>query len=260
MCVLKKIVILPLLLFVCTVTAQDASDCNFERNVHEAGFLGGASYYMGDFNPNLTPLKSPSWYGGLMYRYNFARYFAFRGQLGAGTLRGTGKGMTGLLPDPLNNNWKFDRPWLFVDVMTEFNFIPYNAADIRKKQRFTPILLLGVGASYLMANTVQSPTPPASGSHNGASSLFINIPVGIGAKWCFAERMTLGVEWIWRISFYNEVDYYKGVDPKHAPGINNDWTGTIGLTLSYLFRQSVPCPASTVHKPSKHKYKGILNN
>ncbi len=259
MYILKKIVILPFLLFVCTAVAQNASDCNFERNVHELGIVGGASYYMGDFNPNLTPLKSPSWYGGLMYRYNFARYFAFRGQLGMGTLRGTGEGLIGLLPDPLNNNWEFNRPWLFVDVMTEFNFMQYNAADIRKKQRFTPVLLLGVGTSYLMANTVKVASRSRSGSSN-ASSLFFNIPVGIGAKWCFKERMTLGVEWIWRISFYNEVDYYKGVDPNHSPGINNDWIGTIGITLSYLFKQSVPCLSTTVHKPSKHKFKGILSN
>lgn len=257
---LKKILILPFLFLLFTAAAQDASDCNYERNAHEIGLLGGASYYMGSFNPNLTPLKSPSWYAGMLYRYNFKRYFAARGQLGFGTLRGTGEGMSGLSFDPAGNNWEFNRPWIFFDVMAEFNFMTYNAVDIRKKQRFTPVLMLGVGASYLLPSTVNPAYPHYNNSDRGASPLILDIPVGIGFKWCFMPRVTLGAEWIWRISFHNEVDYYKDIAPTSPPDINDDWMGTIGITLSYLIKQTVPCAASSVYKPSKRKYRGTIND
>ncbi len=253
----QKFLLLPLLLFVFPATAQDASDCFYERNAHEFGVLGGASYYMGDFNANLTPLKQPSWYAGVMYRYNLKRYFAFRAQLGYGNIKGSGEGVKGLPEDPMNNNWKFDRPWIFGDAMVEFNFMPYNAVDIRKNQRFTPLLMLGLGVSNFGSNAIQPES--YSSAKRGSSPLLIDIPVGIGFKWCVAERFTLGAEWLWRISFYDEIDYYAGVNADHSATINNDWIGSIGLTLSYHIPQYVTCPANNPYKPSKRKYDGRLN-
>ncbi|MDR0295112.1 MAG: DUF6089 family protein [Prevotellaceae bacterium] len=247
---IRNILIASLLLPMFNAMAQD---CFYERNVHEAGVIFGATYYMGDFNPNRTPFFYPSFYGGAMYRYNFQKYFALRGQAGYGYIRGSGENMEGIPSDPIGNNWRFNRPWLFVDVLAEFNFLPYYAADIRKKQRFTPVLMIGIGGSYLSGNHGDDYIPH---SQRGSSSL-LDLPIGVGIKWCFIQRFTIGVDWMWRLTLYDQIDYYSTINPKHGNPIKNDWIGTVGLTLSYLFKENLPCPALKKHEPSQWKYDGI---
>jgi opacity protein-like surface antigen len=251
----KYAILMPIMLLLTTIVwAQEAANCTTSKDRNELGVITGATYYMGDFNPNLTPLKNPSFYGGIMYRYTLKSYFALRAQVGFGYLKGNAKGMDGLLIDSQLKDWAFHRPWLFADIVMEFNFMPYNAADIRKKQRFTPFMLLGVGASGLFSDDNKSTVSTADKSDD--TSLFIDIPIGIGAKWCVAQRVTLGIEWLFRVSFNDEIDFYKGTNEAHSPIINNDWIGTIGITVSYLFKEERPCAAQKRHRPSNRYYRG----
>ena len=228
--------------------AQDMRDfdCFNNKDKLEMGVMMGATYYIGDFNPNLTPLKNPLWYGGFISRYNATQYFAVRTNLAYAHLTGNANGMNGFPSDPWEDNWKFIRPMLFLDLLAEFNFMPYDALDLRKKQRFTPLLQTGLGAAFLF------PDMHARGSSsvksNRAAAIF-DFPVGIGAKWCVAERLTLGVEWTFRITFNDYIDFFEGVNEMHSPVINNDWTGTFGISLSYLLQQDRACPAHYRHKP-----------
>jgi len=256
---IRTTIIAASLLLTLSATAQD---CIFERNVHEVGVIMGATYYMGNFNPNRTPFFYPSGYGGVMYRYGFSRYFALRGQVGYGHIRGSGANVKGLPIDESGNNWRFNRPWAFADILAEFNFMPYNAVNLSKKQRFTPVVLLGFGGSYLSRN--------AGSEYNDYSyhglSYFLNVPVGIGIKWCFIKRVTLGVDWIWRLSLYDQIDYYSttsdrhGNPVSHSNPINNDWIGTVGITLSYIIKEKLPCPAIQDHKFVRPKLKGIRHD
>ena len=251
---IKTILFTILLLFVLNV---DAQDCFTERNVHEIGVIGGTSYYTGDFNPNRTPLTYPSWYAGAIYRYNNNRYINIRGQAGYGFIRGSGADAKGIhIADEAGNDWRFNRPWLFIDALAEFNFMPYYPANIHKKQRFTPVLMMGVGMSYLFANQGDD-----FKSHilRDASVLIINIPIGVGVKWCPISHFTLGVEWMWRLTFYDEIDYFSPIDPKHSNLLSKDWIGTVGITLSYLIKEKMPCPAYYQYKLEKKPKKGIFN-
>jgi hypothetical protein len=224
-------------------------DCFNNRDKFEVGIMMGASYYMGDFNPNLTPLKNARWYGGVMSRYNAAQYFSLRSNLAYAYLSGDAEGMNGFPADPWEDHWRFQRPMLFFDVLAEFNFMPYDATDLRKKQRFTPLLDIGLGMTFLFSDMR---TRVANTKSNEAVVIF-NIPVGLGAKWCIMERLTLGIEWIFRVSFNDRLDFYEGVNASHSPVINNDWIGTFGLSLSYLIKQNRPCPAHYRQKPSISK-------
>jgi hypothetical protein len=237
-------IILPL---ACTAYAQD---CFYERNIHEIGVTGGASYYTGDFNPNRTPLSYPSWYIGALYRYNSSRYFNLRGQVGFGFVRGSGENVRDIPTDFAGNNWRFNRPWIFIDALAEFNFMPYYPADIRKKQRFTPVLIVGVGTSYLFAN---QGADFKSHAYRSGSGFIFDIPVGIGIKWCFKDSYTLGVDWMWRLILYDGIDYYTRIDPNHSNPISKDWIGNIGITLSYLIKQKLPCAAYYQYKGKKKR-------
>jgi len=250
---IRTTIIVSLLLLTFNVVAQD---CFYERNVHEAGIIMGATYYIGDFNPNRTPLVYPSFYAGVMYRYNVQKYFVLRGQFGYGYIRGSGANVEGIPIDPVGNDWRFNRPWLFVEALAEFNFLPYYAADIRKKQRFTPILLMGVGGSLFFEN---QGSDIKQHSMRMASNVIFEIPVGVGIKWCFIQRFTLGLEWMWRITFYDQIDYYSPINVNHSNPLNKDWVGTVGLSLSYLFHEKRLCPALKPYQPSKWRYKGFNN-
>jgi hypothetical protein len=248
---IRTAIIATLLMLTFKATAQD---CFYDRNVHEVGVMLGATYYMGDFNPNRTPLFYPSFYGGAMYRYNFQRHFALRAQLGYGYIRGNGSNVDGIIGDHTGNNWRFNRPWVFANLLAEFNFMPYSAAYISRKQRFTPVLALGVGGSYLSPNSgrgfIQHP-------QRGVSGIFFDLPVVVGIKWCFIKRFTLGAEWTWRLTLYDGIDYYPLVNEKHSNPIDNDWIGTIGISVSYLIHEKLPCPAFIKYVPPRLKFKGI---
>ena len=257
---IRTTIIAALLLLTLKATAQD---CIFERNVHEVGVIMGASYYMGNFNPNRTPFFYPSGYGGVMYRYGVSRYFAIRGQIGYGYIRGSGANVEGLPIDESGNNWRFNRPWVFADILAEFNFMPYNAVNLGKKQRFTPVLLLGFGGSQLSRN---SGSEYNEHPRRGASSLLFDFPVGFGIKWCFVQRVTLGVDWIWRLTLYDQIDYYSTISDvhgnpvSHSNPISNDWIGTVGITLSYIIKEKLPCPAIKEHRVPRPKLKGIRHD
>ncbi len=237
--VLKKIIILPLLALGLTAAAQDASECFYQRNVHEVGIGFGATYYMGDFNPNFTPLLSPHAYGSAFYRYNFKQYFSVRGQVGAGYIKGDPANIS----DPPPGVSAFKRPWAYVEAMMEFKFLPYNPVNLKKRERFTPMLMVGIGA-FTLSRDLQP---------------IFDIPVGVGVKWCVASRLSLGAEWLWRITFYDKIDNYTGVDPNHNALINNDWIGTLGITLSYHIKQTIPCHSDRYKAPKRRDYKGILH-
>jgi hypothetical protein len=251
----KRVVLLFVLLSAFTwLPAQEYAgfECFNNNDKLEVGLLAGATYYMGDFNPNLIPFKNPFFYGGIMTRYNIARYLSLRGNLAFAYLAGNAGGLEGFPADPWKKNWEFLRPMLFFDVLAEFNFMPYDAVDIRKGQRFTPLLSLGVGGSFLSSDVYAH----ASTNIKPNKSIFLfDLPVGIGAKWCIAERLTLGVEWMFRISFNDDIDFYDGVNEEHSPVINNDWVGTFGVSLSYLIKYSRSCPAYNRHKPSSRYLK-----
>ncbi|MDR3184161.1 MAG: DUF6089 family protein [Prevotellaceae bacterium] len=246
---LKKYLLLPLasLLWHSALPAQEPAgfDCFNNKDKFEMGAMAGVTYYTGDFNPNLTPFKQPRLYGGFMSRYNAAQYFSLRTHLAYAYLAGDAKGMEGFPGDPWEDNWRFQRPMLFFDLLAEFNFMPYDALDLRKKQRFTPLFQIGLGTAFLFPDMRARITSVKS---NRAVAI-LDIPVGFGAKWCLAERLTLSMEWMMRISFNDRLDFYKGVNAVHSPVINNDWIGTFGVSLSYLLKQNRNCPAHYRHKP-----------
>jgi hypothetical protein len=222
-------------------------DCFNHKDRLEVGILMGATYYMGDFNPNLTPLKDPRLYAGFMVRHNTAQYFSLRFNLAYAYLAGNARGMEGFSDDLWNREAEFLRPMLFFDALAEFNFMPYDAVDLRKKQRFTPLLSLGIGASFLLPDMGEEYI-----RHNNAVTV-LDFPVGIGAKWCVAKRLTLGVEWTFRVSFNDDIDFYGGMN-EHSPVINNDWIGTLGVSVSYLIKYNRSCPAHNRHRPSSRYF------
>lgn len=182
------------------------------QNRLDIGFVGGASYYNGEFNENM-PLYKPSPLVGAILRYNFNDYYSFRTSLNIGNVKGEFSG-TPLLPEAPRGNFK--KSLLSAEVMIEFNFLPIQPVNQRNVLHFAPYINAGGGIAFV--NGTFTPT----------------VPFGAGLKLSPGHRHTFAVEWMFHKTFTDLIDDYEAT--RHSPHAvlhNNDWFSYIGLVYTY---------------------------
>lgn len=219
----------------------------FRPEPHDVGMFGGAAFYLGDLTDNYSLFRHLSFNAGPLYRYHFNDRYSLRGELAFGELRGLM-----MRPDmPPNNNgeqWAFSRSMILMEIATEIGFFPMNVTDFRKRQRWSPYLLGGVGFTGL------SPDKNIFISEEEMQTVCGYVVLGVGAKLAIFSRFTLGMEWLMRKTFSDGLDYYKGKAGSWA--INKDWIGTIGITLTYRLDEGRACAAYNRHEPLAYPLKG----
>ena len=222
----------------------------FRTERHDVGMFGGAVFYLGDLTDNYSLFRNLSFCAGPLYRYHFNERYSLRGELAFGELRGTM-----LRPDmpPSNNGeqWTFSRSMIFMETAAEAGFLPMDVVDFRKRQRWSPYLVGGVGFTGL------SPDKNIFVDTDEMQTVGGYILLGLGAKLAIFNRFTLGVEWLMRKTFSDGLDYYKGKAGSWA--INKDWIGTVGITLSYRLDEGRACAAYNRHEPNIFPLKGRSN-
>ena len=251
---IKKITIYLFLALTSFFAHAQTPDCYFKLYRHDIGITGGATYYMGDFNERLIPLLQPSYYGGLLYRFYINTQHAIRAQVSYGHLSGDAFHAPHPIVDPSGNNWKFDCPIMFVDVVAEIGFKQLNVVELRKKERFSPFISLGVG--YILRFSDKEYASPLQNDKSNVTRQYLSIPVGIGMKYSFAPRFTAGVEWTIRKTFVDDMDNYNNVTPQGSVLINTDWLCNVGVTLAYRLPEQRTCPAY----PTRKKQKGLAES
>ena len=234
--------------------AQRSSDCYFRLYRHDIGITAGATYYMGDFNDQFIPLRQPSYFAGVMYRFHFDTQYSLRAQISYGRVLGDATRTSDAIIDPSGNNWAFNCPIIFADVMGEIGLAPLNVTDFRQKERFAPFLLVGVGAILRFKDNDY--VSPLQNDKSNVTRQYFSIPIGVGVKYAIAPRYTLGVEWIMRKTFVDDMDNYNDPTPQGSALINNDWLSTVGLTLSYRIPERRTCAAY----PVKKKRQGLVES
>lgn len=193
----------------------------FTQNKTDIGFRLGATYYVGDFNESI-PFSSPNFGGGGLLKYNFNDYYAARIGVNGGYYSGAYSLSKGYLP---NGGGAFSSLVVDGSAALEINFLPFNALAY-KRDRITPFVSFGVGASY-------------------ASGLIIPvIPMSIGCKYRPVSRVTVGAEWILTKTFSDRLDGYVNlVDQKKSVIHNNDWYSVAGLFITFrLLNNRTTCP------------------
>ena len=173
----KAIVIIGVLSFATLAYGQKRGDL---------GVFFGGSYYLGEINPTVQFLETSPAYG-LMYRQIFDLRWSLRGSIYKGTLTGDDRNSDYDYHQRRGHTFSLD----IVDfaLMTEFNFLPYVSTS--SKYNFAPYVTAGV--SYMM-------------SQSDDVKNTLTIPFGIGFKVNVTERVSAGVEWVWRNSFSDELD------------------------------------------------------
>ncbi|MDR0582351.1 MAG: porin family protein [Prevotellaceae bacterium] len=219
----------------------------FRPEPHDIGIFGGAAFYLGDLTDNYSLFRHLSFSIGPLYRYHFDDRYSLRGALAFGELHGVM-----LRPDmpPTNDGepWSFSRSMIFIDVAAEIGFLPMDVTDFRKRQRWSPYLLAGMGFTGL------SPDKNIFVSEEEMQTMGGYVLMGIGAKLAIFERFTLSAEWLMRKTFSDGLDYYKGKPGSWA--INKDWIGTVGITFTYRLDEERTCAAYNRHEPLIFPLKG----
>ncbi|NJM16288.1 MAG: hypothetical protein HC896_13760 [Bacteroidales bacterium] len=192
-------------------------------------FAGGGNYY-GDYNPG-NMLYKPSLALGIMARLNINPRYAVRVNVYTSNLKGV---RPGYLPD------SFDEAFAtrVVDVASqfEFNFMPLSPLTTKYSSKKR------IGLSY--ATYVAGGLGFGSAFFNKTDFNGVTIPLSIGAKFNFSEKLGGGLEYSLRKTFSDKVD---GVNFEENIGLgthpvlhNNDWYNFFGVFITYKFVKFAP--------------------
>jgi hypothetical protein len=188
----------------------------------EIGVGAGLSGYLGDFNGNLTKNLQPM--ATVLGRYVFNPYTAIRMNVSYGKMKGSSKGIQTYYPAFASTPYEFNNTIYDVCFGYEYNFWPYGTGrDYRGAKRLTPYVFGGIGATYV--------------DTKGKDKFTFNIPIGIGMKYKFNDRVNLGVEWAMHFTQSDELDGAKDPYNIKSSGLfkNTDCYSALQLTLTYSF-------------------------
>lgn len=215
----KLLLMLMVLLPAARMSAQDDPQYRME-----IGAGVGMVSYEGDFNGNVLKNMQPMF--SALWRYNFDPYKDLRLSATYGKLKGSSKDVDTYYPDYATEEYSFNRNLLDVSLVFEYNFWPYGTGrDYRGAKRLTPYIYGGIGAT--------------SASGGGSKSVFTaNVPIGLGVKYKFNERMNLGLDWGIHFSLSDELDGVKDPYQVKSSGMfkNTDCYSMLQLTLTYSFK------------------------
>jgi opacity protein-like surface antigen len=216
----------------------------------EGGFFLGASYYNGDLNPGGQFYRAKPAIGGLI-RVAFNHRLALKGTFTAVEIEGVYPQEGLLYPakagQQASGNYSFERTMADISTQIEFNFFEYNHLFHKEETRFTPYLSGG------LASTIYKKYPLDENGGSEKPHFILSLPFGIGVKWKPSDWVHVGLEWTFRKTFVDDLDFTGegSIDPSDPYGFhessashNNDWYSIAGLFVTFdLFHRRVPCNA-----------------
>lgn len=187
----------------------------------EIGVMGGAGYYMGEYNTR--QFGNYQTYLAGLYRYNLNDRFALR--LNAGFSKIDVKEKV-LLPNG-NVSYPENIHGSVKDIsgLLEFNFRSFMVQKIKESSWWCPYIFAGVG--FFSAGSEGS----------------VSIPLGLGIKFNLYRQLSCGIEWGTRKLFTDKIDNL--YDPWGTGETNfvynKDWFFVAGVTLTYRFPVNPVC-------------------
>ena len=219
----------------------------------DIGIWGGSSVYFGDmdetnpvqpFNPN---------FGGY-FRYNFNARMGLRAMFLTGKF--SDEGVIEGVPATFSKNVQD------LSLQLEVNYLKYILGG--KNTRFTSYVTAGIGVAYFPYEMDPAFIAGFNPDHNKGSAIVKEsvitptFPFGIGFKYTLGQRLGVGIEYQMRKLFSDKLDNlddplaYEIINSdgtkdevKYTDTIhNNDWSGYLGLHLTYkIYIGKKACPA-----------------
>ena len=124
---------------------------------------------------------------------------------------------------PDGANYVFSSHLIDLGLTAEFNFLNYGRGPAYKKYKpISPYMVAGVGFVFAICD--------------GRNQASFTIPIGIGVKYKFKERLNLGLEFTMRKEFSDRIDGISDLyGIKHSFAKNTDWYSFVTLTATYEF-------------------------
>ena len=194
---------------------------------YEVGPTLGMSGYLGDVN-NSNLFKHPGVTGGAMFRYAHNSRWAFKANLNYASISGDSKGLDIRFPE--GEQYKFSSSLIDLGFTAEFNFLNYGRGPAYKKYKpISPYMVAGVGFVFAICN--------------GSNQASFTIPIGIGVKYKFKERLNLGFEFTMRKEFSDRIDHLSDLyGIKHSFAKNTDWYSFAMFSATYEFgKRCIKC-------------------
>ncbi len=193
----------------------------------EIGGFGGGSGYMGDLNPN-NPLKVSGMAAGAFLKYNFNGYLSVGLNYTYGVIRAADS--TSADPQFKSRNLSFRTTLNELSLTSEFNFMRYIPSV--SKNIYTPYVFAGVGiVSYNPQANYMGQTYDLRLLQTEGEAVYANpavtVPFGVGFKYNFAGRLTLGTQLGYRAAF---TDYLDDVSAKYPD--KNKLPNALSVALS----------------------------
>jgi hypothetical protein len=209
-----------LLIWTTALTGQRAS---------EAGIFLGASNYQGEFSPAPVAFNETRPAIGLVYTQFLDPNWGITGMISYGRITGRDSNLS--LDIQRDRNWAFQTGLL--EFATSVQYQPWGAPRLNAAglffPRFSPYVAAGLGVAFAN-NTV---TVPSEGREIApepdAKSVFVTLPVSLGLRFVWSERLTFIGEFGQRAVFS---DYLDGVSLRGDP-TTNDWFYRFGLGITY---------------------------
>ena len=217
----KSLLVISLLLLLVVL------DAPAQQYKYEVGPSLGMTGYLGDVN-NSNLFKHPGITGGAMFRYVHNSRWAFKANLNYASISGNSKDIDMKFPE--GQEYDFSSSLIDLGFTAEFNFLNYGRGPTYKKYKpISPYMVAGVGYVFAISN-----------GHNQAS---FTIPVGIGVKYKFKDRLNLGFEFTMRKEFSDRIDHLSDLfGIKHSFAKNSEWYSFAMFTVTYEFgKRCVKC-------------------
>ena len=194
---------------------------------YEVGPTLGMTGYLGEAN-NGSLFRHPSFTVGGIFRYVHNSRWAFKANLNYANIRGDSEKDETWYPD--GANYTFNSSLIDLGLTAEFNFLNYGYGPAYKKLKpISPYMVAGVGFVFAICN-----------GHNQAS---FTVPIGIGVKYKYTERLNVGFEFTMRKEFSDRIDGLSDLfGIKHNFAKNTDWYSFATFTVGYEFgKRCIKC-------------------
>ena len=214
-------------LFIALLLLLAALPLAAQQYKYEVGPTLGVTGYLGDVN-NSNLFKHPGVTGGGLFRYAHNSRWAFKATLNYASISGDSKDIE--LKFPEEEQFHFSSSLIDLGFTAEFNFLNYGRGPTYKKYKpITPYMVAGVGFVFAFNDV-----------GNQAS---FTVPIGIGVKYKFKERLDLGFEFTMRKEFSDRIDGYSDLfGVKHSFAKNTDWYSFAMFSATFEFgKRCIKC-------------------
>ncbi len=253
---LRYPILLPLLLFICTLLNYSA-----KAQYEEFGFQAGITRYKGELSEHLFKPEEVHPYAGAFFRHNWNRHWSWKLELNIGKISGSDVHASGGFEK--DRNLSFQSSILELSPQIEFNFFPYETGNL--EYPFTPYIFAGIAVFHFnpkaeLNNELYELQPLGTeGQGSNGSSKYrriqVAIPIGGGLKFAIGGNVGIGIEVGARRTYTDYLDDVSTVYPDQQLLLASEGPVAVALSDRSFSRSDTSYSIPSVYKKQRGNSK-----